>query len=217
MTEQQRFDLTHLGLGSLSLVCGELAVESADVLVNEANNHLQMTGAVAGALRARGGVEIHQEAISMAPVSLGRVVRTGAGRLAAGCVYHAVTKDYDLDRGLSGKVVAAVVEECLSMAEEDGAESLCLPLFGADGGSALLGLRMPIEAMVEGLEAAGREQSQGPEVRIVVRDPDEFAEARLILKDLRAGSARRDEESQLAEDYLAQLMAELGGDDSLEQ
>ena len=216
MTEQQRFDLSHLGLGSLSLVCGDLAVETADVLVNEANNHLQMTGAVAGALRARGGVEIHQEAISMAPVSLGRVVRTGAGNLAANCVYHAVTKDYELDRGLSGKIVSAVVEECLSMAEEDGAESLCLPLFGADGGSELFGLRMPIEAMIEGLEAAGRERSEGPEIRILVRDPDEFAEAQLILKDMNAGSARRDEESQLAEDYLAQLMTELGGDDSLD-
>ena len=32
------------------------------------------------------------------------------------------------------------------------------------------------------------------------------------LKSLNAGSARRNEESQLAEDFLAQLMAELGGD-----
>ena len=212
MEELERFDLAHLGLGSISLVCGDLAAETADVLVNEANNYLQMTGAVSGALRARGGVEIHQEAISMAPVSLGRVVRTGAGNLQARLVYHAVTKDYDLDRGLSGKVVSAVVEECLAMAEEDGAESLCLPLFGAGGGSDLLGLEMPITAMVEGFEAAGRESGEGPELRILVRDPDEFVQARDILKQLSAGSARRDEENQLAEDYLAQLMAELDTD-----
>ena len=212
MEEQGSFDLAHLGLGSLSLICGDLAAQTADVLVNEANQNLQMTGAVAGALRARGGVEIHQEAISMAPVSLGRVVRTSAGSLRARVVYHAVTKDYDLDRGLSGKVVSAVVEECLVMAEEDEAESLCLPLFGAGGGSELLGLEMPLAAMVEGFEAAGRESGEGPEVRILVRDPDEFVQARSILKSLNAGSARRNEESQLAEDFLAQLMAELGGD-----
>jgi hypothetical protein len=212
MEDQERFDLVHLGLGSLSLICGDLAAQTADVLVNEANQNLQMTGAVAGALRARGGVEIHQEAISMAPVSLGRVVRTSAGSLQARVVYHAVTKDYDLDRGLSGKVVSAVVEECLVMAEEDEAESLCLPLFGAGGGSELLGLEMPLAAMVEGFEAAGRESGEGPEVRILVRDPDEFVQARSILKSLNAGSARRNEESQLAEDFLAQLMAELGGD-----
>ncbi len=209
MEEQQRFDLAHLGLGSISLICGDLAAETADVLVNEANNYLQMTGAVAGALRSRGGVEIHQEAISMAPASLGRVVRTGAGKLQARAVYHAVTKDYDLARGLSGKVGSGVSEECLAMADEDGAESLCLPLFGAGGGSELLGLEMPIAAMVEGFEAAGRESGEGPEIRILVRDPDEFVQARDILTKLNAGSARRDEENQLAEDYLAQLMAEL--------
>lgn len=208
MQDGDRFDLGHLGLGPLVLICGDLAAEAADVLVNEANNHLQMTGAVAGALRARGGVEIHQEAISMAPCPLGQVVRTGAGKLDARVVYHAVTKDYELDRGLSGKVVATVTEECLSMASEDEAGSICLPLFGAGGGSELFGLEMPLTAMVEGLEAAGRESGGGPEIRIVVRDPDEFAQASEIFRGLKAGTARRDEESQLAEDFLAQLMAE---------
>ena len=76
----------------------------------------------------------------------------------------------------------------------------------------MLGLETPLTAMVEGLEAAGRESGEGPEIRIVVRDPDEFALACEIFRSLKAGTARRDEESQLAEDYLAQLMAELEGD-----
>jgi hypothetical protein len=213
-----RFELDHLGLGRVSLICGDLSAETADVLVNEANNHLQMTGGVAGALRARGGFEIHQEARASAPMPLGRVVRTGAGTLQARLVYHAVTKDYDLDRGLSGKVVATVTAECLSMAAEDGAESICLPLFGAGGGSALFGMEMPLTAMIEGLEAAGLEGGDGPEIRILVRDPDDFAEARTILEGLNAGEARRHEESKLAEDYLAQLMAHMGdmGDIELE-
>lgn len=203
-------DLSHLGLGPLSLVCGDLAVEVADVLVCEANTTLRMTGGVAGALRARGGLGIHTEAIALGPLPVGRVVRTGAGALDARCVYHAVTKDYDLDRGLSGKVVSAVVEECLAMAEEDGAASICFPLFGAGGGSDLFGLEMPLVALVEGLEAAGRGPGSTLEVRVVVRDPDEFAQAVELFANMKAGAAREAEESQLAEDYLAQLMADLG-------
>ncbi len=205
-----RFDLGHLGLGRLTLICGDIAAEAADVLVNEANDHLQMTGGVAGALRKRGGVGIHREAIALGPLPLGRVVRTSSGDLAARVLYHAITKDYELDRGLSGKVVTAVVQECMSMAADDGAETICFPLFGAGGGSRLFGMEMPLTALVEGLEAAGLESGDGPEVRILVRDPDEFEQASTIFRGLNAGAARRDEESQLAEDYLARLMADMG-------
>ncbi len=210
MGDGERFELNHLGLGDVSLRCGDLATETSDVLVNEANNHLQMTGGVAGALRAAGGVEIHKEAIAMAPVAVGRVIRTGSGRLNANVVYHAITKDYELDRGLSGKVVTTVVKACLEMAREDDATSICFPLFGAGGGSDLFGMEMPIAALIEGLEAAGLEDGEGPEIRIFVRDPDEFAEARTILEGLNAGAARRDEESKLAEDFMAQLLGEMG-------
>ena len=203
-------DLTHLGLGPLFLVCGNLAEEVADVLVNEANNTLAMTGGVAGALRARGGLSIHTEAIAMAPLPVGRVVRTGAGDLDARWVYHAITKDYGLGRGLSGKIVTAVVEECLVMADEDEARSLCLPLFGAGGGSDLFGMEMPLKALVEGLESVGRGPRSDVEVRIVVRDPAEYEQAKALLSQTKAGAAREAEESQLAEDYLAQLMADMG-------
>ncbi|GEM_PF-3080178 len=146
------FDLGRLGLGRLSLICGDIAAEAADVLVNEANDHLQMTGGVAGALRKRGGVAIHQEAIALGPLPLGRVVRT------------------------SGKVVTTVVQECLAMAAVDEAESICFPLFGAGGGSQRFGMEMPLTA----------------------------------FEELNAGAARRDEESKPAEDYPAQLVADLG-------
>lgn len=131
-----RFELDHLGLGRVTLICGDLAAETADVLVNEANDHLQMTGGVAGALRKRGGVAIHQEAIAMGPLPLGRVVRTSPGHLDARVLYHAITQDYELDRGISGKVVTTVVAESMRMAAEDEAESVCFPLFGAGGGLA---------------------------------------------------------------------------------
>ena len=205
-----RFELDHLGLGRVTLICGDLAAETADVLVNEANDHLQMTGGVAGALRKRGGVAIHQEAIAMGPLPLGRVVRTSPGHLDARVLYHAITQDYELDRGISGKVVTTVVAESMRMAAEDEAESVCFPLFGAGGGSPLFGMAMPIAALVEGLETSGLEAGDGPEIRIFVRDPDEFQEAQAIFQGLNAGAARRDEESQLAEDYLAQLMADMG-------
>lgn len=60
------------------------------------------------------------------------------------------------------------------------------------------------------METSGLEAGDGPEIRIFVRDPDEFQQAQAIFQGLNAGAARRDEESQLAEDYLAQLMADMG-------
>jgi O-acetyl-ADP-ribose deacetylase (regulator of RNase III) len=204
-------DLGHLGLGPIYLVHGDLPEQSADVIVNEANTHLQMTGGVAGRLRARGGLGIHKEAIRLGPLSLGHVARTGAGTLDAETMYHAILVDFFLGKGMSAKVVTAVMPNILQLAAEDGARSIALPLFGAGGG---LGLQTSLEAIIAGLEDAGREgaEDEACELRFLVRDDDEFAAAAEIVRDLKGGAARRDDESAIASTYLEQLMAELGGD-----
>lgn len=202
--------LDHLALGSITLVHGALAEQPVDVLVNEANTYLQMSSGVSGALRAAGGIDIHKEAVTHAPQPTGRIVRTGAGTLAAGAIYHAVLVDFTNGKGMSAKVVTQVVEEVLGLAEEDGFATLAMPLFGSGGTG--LSLQNGLEAIVQGLEAAGREQEAGIPVSIVVRDADEYAEACTIARELKAGAGRRQEEASIAEDYLAQLMGELGGD-----
>jgi len=202
-------DLDHLALGPVRLVHGALADQPVDVLVNTANTYLQMSSGVSGALRAAGGMEIHKEAVKHAPQPTGRIVLTGAGSLQARGIYHAVLVDYTDGRGLSGKVITQVVEEVLARMPEDGFGTVAFPLFGVGD---RLGIEHGLTAMVEGLEAAGREEDGGCPVDIVVRDAEDFAEARRVAKTLEAGAGRRAAESQLAEDYLAELMNSLGGD-----
>lgn len=122
------------GTISVVLVNDNIAARKADVLVNAANDQLQMGGGVAAALRSRGGIEIHQEAIRHAPARIGSVVRTGAGALDARYVYHAVVIDYEIRKGTSAVDVSEVVRTMVRMAVEDNARSIACPLFGAGVG-----------------------------------------------------------------------------------
>ena len=207
--DETEIDLQHLRLGALSIVRGDLSLAQADVLVNEADNHLQMTGGVSGALRARGGIAIHLEAIGLGPLPVGRVVRAGAGELGCASVHHAVVIDYVVGRGMSTKVIASVMGDVLAMADEDGAETVCFPLFGAGGTG--LPLQASLEAMIDGLEEAGCEGGGRQAIRLFVRDPDEFEEIRSLARDLEAGAGRRQEESDVAEGYHQQFLAKNPG------
>ena len=76
-------------------VChGDLAEEVVDAVVNAANDQLQHGGGVAGAIVRRGGVEIQKESdawvAAHGPASHARPAVTGAGRLPARAVIHAV-------------------------------------------------------------------------------------------------------------------------------
>lgn len=74
----------------LTIMQGELCEQSADVIVNAANTALAMRLGVAKALRQIGGDEIEQEAMAQAPVAMGDVVWTQAGKLKATKMAHAV-------------------------------------------------------------------------------------------------------------------------------
>lgn len=61
-----------------TLVQGDIAAQSADVLVNAAGASLQMGSGVAGALRRGAGAAINEAAVSKGPVKLGGVAVTDA-------------------------------------------------------------------------------------------------------------------------------------------
>ena len=139
-----------LGAVTVILVNDNIADRKADVLVNAANNQLQMGGGVAAALRSRGGIEIHLEAIRHAPARIGSVVRTAAGQLAAKYVYHAVVIDYDVSKGTSAPDVGETVRNLVKQAAEDGVTSMAMPLFGAGVGG--LSVETSLTTILDGLE-----------------------------------------------------------------
>ena len=71
------------------VIQGDIAQQSADVLVNAAGTSLQMGSGVAGALRRAGGEAINEDAVEQGPIDLGEVAVTDAYDLDAGWVIHA--------------------------------------------------------------------------------------------------------------------------------
>jgi O-acetyl-ADP-ribose deacetylase (regulator of RNase III) len=194
------------GAVSVALVNDNIANREADVLVNAANNQLQMGGGVAAALRSRGGIEIHLEAIRHAPADIGSVVRTAAGKLAARHVYHAVVIDYDVSKGTSAADVAAVVRNLVRQAAADRVTSMAMPLFGAGVGG--LSIETSLNTILEGLEAAAAEVRPPLAVEIVVWDATDFEQAAAVFNDFESREARQAEEDRLAEEALKKLLGE---------
>jgi len=68
---------------TLEILDGDIAAESTDAVVNAANNDFWMGSGVAGALKARGGLQLEADAMAQGPVEPGEGVMTSGGRLPA--------------------------------------------------------------------------------------------------------------------------------------
>jgi len=75
---------------------GDITAQSTAAIVNAANNEFWMGAGVAGAIKARGEVQIEADAMSQGPVDVGECVVTAAGRLPARFVIRAAVMDQTL-------------------------------------------------------------------------------------------------------------------------
>jgi len=110
------------------VVQGDIAVQSADVVVNAANTSLRMGSGVAGALKEAAGSGLPKEARSKGPVELGGVAVTDAYALEAEWVIHAAAMP------AGGQATADSIRDAtrntLETADELGTASLVLPALG---------------------------------------------------------------------------------------
>ena len=110
------------------VIQGDIAAQSADVLVNAANTSLRMGSGVAGALKRAAGSGLPKEAVSKGPVGLGEVAVTDAYDLDAEWVIHAAAMP------AGGQATAESIRDAthhtLETADELDAESLVLPALG---------------------------------------------------------------------------------------
>jgi O-acetyl-ADP-ribose deacetylase (regulator of RNase III) len=116
----------------LDVVEGDIAMLAVDAVANAANDHLWMGAGVAGAIKRAGGEEIEREATAKRPVEVGDAVATGAGRLRARWVIHAVVMGQDLVTNVDA--IRRATRRTLEVAEELGARSLALPACGTGVG-----------------------------------------------------------------------------------
>lgn len=110
---------------SLKLVQGDITEESVGAIVNAANEYLQHGGGVAGAIVRKGGYEIQEESNRIGHVPVGEAALTGAGKLPAQFVIHAVGPRWG--EGDEDNKLASAVESSLQLAAARNLKSISLP------------------------------------------------------------------------------------------
>jgi O-acetyl-ADP-ribose deacetylase (regulator of RNase III) len=113
------------------LMDGDITRVPVDAMVNAANAALAGGGGVDGAIHRAGGVEIMRELDAVRArigrCATGSAVATGAGRLPARYVFHAVGPVYRDGRHGEAELLASCYRTCLAMAEERGAATISFP------------------------------------------------------------------------------------------
>jgi O-acetyl-ADP-ribose deacetylase (regulator of RNase III) len=110
---------------TLRLVQADITGRDVDAIVNAANSHLQHGGGVAGAIVRKGGFIIQEESDRIGFVPVGNAAITGAGRLAAKYVIHAVGPR--MGEGDEDNKLRSAVLRSLSLASGKGLKSVSLP------------------------------------------------------------------------------------------
>lgn len=110
---------------TLRLVKGDITEREVDAIVNAANSHLQHGGGVAGAIVRKGGQIIQDESDRIGYTPVGTAVITGAGRLPAKYVIHAVGPRMG-EGDESNKLKNAVLSSLL-LASEKELKSVSMP------------------------------------------------------------------------------------------
>jgi O-acetyl-ADP-ribose deacetylase (regulator of RNase III) len=176
-----------IGNARIRLVKGDITAVECDAIVNAANDRLWMGGGVAGAIKRRGGAEIEQEAMRQAPVPLGHAVATGAGRLPARYVIHAVTMGQDLVT--SERNIRAATQSALQLADRLELRSVALPALGTGVGG--FPLQQAATAMGEEVARHLAQGSRLAEVVLALYDDGAYAAFAETLRHLAPPGMRR--------------------------
>src|ERR1700681_3977719 len=113
------FSISYL---SIEIVDGDIAAQATDAVVNAANNAFWMGAGVAGAIKARGGQTIEDEAVAQGPVEPGKGGMNSGGGLPARHVIHAAVMGQDLRT--SPGLITRATSNALAMAEAHGLGSM---------------------------------------------------------------------------------------------
>jgi len=111
---------------SLEFVQGDITKVAADAIVNAANSGLAGGGGVDGAIHRAGGPSILEECSRIGGCPTGSAVATGAGKLPAKWVFHAVGPVYH-GREKDVEQLATCHLKCLDLALEKGCRSIAFP------------------------------------------------------------------------------------------
>lgn len=118
-----------VGAAVIRLVSADLTERDVDAIVNAANSRLQHGGGVAGAIVRKGGMIIQEESDRIGYVPVGGAAVTGAGKLKARSVIHAVGPR--MGEGDEDNKLRSVITNVLQLASEKGMKSISVPAISA--------------------------------------------------------------------------------------
>lgn len=149
----------------ITFVVGDLTQQRVDAIVNAANEGLAPGGGVCGAIHRAGGVEIFEEAARLGGCATGDAKATGAGRLSAQHVIHAVGPVFR--DGLHGEpaLLVSAYRRSLEVAAELGCRTIAFPALS----TGIYGYPPELAAPLA-LGAARELEDRFDEVRFVFRD-----------------------------------------------
>ena len=146
----------------LVLINGDITGEETDAIVNAANSGLRGGGGVDGAIHRKGGPSIMEECRQIGRCPTGSAVITGAGKLKAKQVIHAVGPIWSGGGRNEADLLAGAYRESLKLASKHKLQSVSFPSIstGAYG--------YPIEEAAELAISTVIEYLKGhPEIRLV--------------------------------------------------
>jgi O-acetyl-ADP-ribose deacetylase len=115
----------------LALQEGDITRIAVDAMVNAANSALAGGGGVDGAIHRAGGPAIMRELDAIRAGAggcpTGSAVATGAGRLPAKYVFHAVGPVYRDGRHGEAELLAGCYRKCLELADERAVHTISFP------------------------------------------------------------------------------------------
>lgn len=121
----------HLGLAQLQLLRGDITTIAVDAIVNAANSQMAGGGGVDGAIHRAGGPVIMRELdefrARIGRCNTGNAVVTGAGRLPAKYVFHAVGPVYRDGQHGEPALLESCYSTCLWLAAEHDVKSMSFP------------------------------------------------------------------------------------------
>jgi O-acetyl-ADP-ribose deacetylase (regulator of RNase III) len=122
-----------VGGHTIELTQGDITAVRADAIVNAANEELIPGAGVAGAIDRVGGPEIYKESMALPGrprCPTGSAVATGAGRLQARHVIHAVAPRWRGGSRSEPELLRGAYRRSLELADELGDRTIAFPSLG---------------------------------------------------------------------------------------